>query len=255
MRCVFLANGRVGAEILQRLAAAGQRPTGLVVHPPERARDREAIVAATGLPPSRVLEGHRLNSPAGKQWLSDLHPDWVISISFGYLLSASVLAIPTLGALNLHPALLPFNRGSYPNVWSIVDRTPAGVTLHFMDERIDTGDLVAQARVSIAPIDTGASLYRKLEDASIELFLNQWPLIEAGAVQRWPQAGGGTIHRKADVEALDRIEPDRMYRAQELIDLLRARSFPPHRGAYLDLRDRKVYLRLELSEERREQGK
>jgi methionyl-tRNA formyltransferase len=210
---------------------------------------RDELIAASGLQSPQILDGQLLESAEGQQWLSDLQPDWLISFSFGYFLGAGVRAIPKLGALNVHPALLPFNKGSYPNVWSIVDKTPAGVTLHFMDEGLDTGDIVAQDTVTVSPTDTGASLYHRLEEASIDLFKKQWPSIRAGVVPRHPQLGEGTTHRKTDVDRIDCIDPNGTYRAQDLIDLLRARTFPPYYGAYLDLGDRKVYLRLELSDE------
>ncbi len=115
--------------------------------------------------------------------------------------------------MNLHPGLLPFNKGAYPNVWTIVDRTPAGATLHHIDSYFDTGDIVAQAETSVDATDTGEELYRKLEDLSIQLFKDSWPAIKSGAVGRRPQLGVGTLHKKADVAAIDRIDPNAMYQS------------------------------------------
>ena len=89
---------------------------------------------------------------------------------FGYILRPNFLRLIPRGCVNVHPALLPYNRGAYPNVWSIVDGSPAGVTIHFVDEGIDTGDIIAQAQVVIEPVDTGESLYRKLERGAVALF-------------------------------------------------------------------------------------
>ena len=58
--------------------------------------------------------------------------------------------------------MLPYNRGMHPWYWSIVDETPAGVTIHFIDENIDEGHIIAQKEVLIDPTDTGESLYGKL---------------------------------------------------------------------------------------------
>jgi methionyl-tRNA formyltransferase len=190
-----------------------------------------------------------LRTADGLAWLEAHAPEWMISVYFGYILRAEALAIPTRGTLNLHAGLLPFNRGVHPNVWSLVEGTAAGVTLHWVDAGVDTGDLAAQCEVPVTPTDTGATLYARLEDAALSLFRNAWPEVENNTLARTPQSPGGTLHRVSDVEVLDRIDPERTYKARELIDILRARTFPPYKGAYLALGDRKVYLRLEVWEE------
>ena len=249
MKYVLLGNGRVALAILQRLVAEGAPPVALVVHPSARARERDAIIAASGLTAADVRQGPDLRNPEGVEWLAAHQPDWLISTYFGYILSGAALRLARQGALNLHPALLPYNRGAYPNVWSIVDGTPAGVTLHHMDEELDTGDIVLQREVPVKCADTGEVLYRRLEDAAISLFAECWPMLQAGTLPRRKQPGGGTSHRLRDVERIDRIDPNALYRAGDLIDVLRGRTFPPHRGAYLDYGDRRVYLQLQLHEE------
>src|SRR5438093_10302620 len=173
-----------------------------------------------------------------------------ISVLFDYVLRPEFLPLFSRGCFNLHPALLPYNKGAYPNVWSIVERTPAGVTLHFIDRSVDGGDIIAQREVPVTGTDTGASLYGRLETAAIEIFKEEWPALKEGRVVRRPQMGEGTFHRVADVARIDRIEPERAYPARELIDILRARTFPPHKGAYLDLGDRRIYVNVELTEEK-----
>ncbi|MHC5002850.1 MAG: formyltransferase family protein, partial [Planctomycetota bacterium] len=141
-------------------------------------------------------------------------------------------------------------RGGYPNVWSIIDRTPAGATLHYIDEGVDTGPVIAQRRVEVGPTDTGATLYRRLERACVDVFRDTWPDLARGSIRAAPQdPSAGTSHRDRDVKEIDRIDLDATYRARDLIDLLRARTFPPHRGAYFVEGGRRIYLRLELEAE------
>jgi methionyl-tRNA formyltransferase len=249
MRYIYLANGRVGWEILRWLTEQGQNPAGVVVHPQAKAKYRDELIAMSRLLPDEILEGPKLATQEGVDWVSARKPEWLVSISFGYILKPAVLAVPTKGAINLHPALLPYNRGAYPNVWSIVDRTPAGVTLHVIDPGVDTGDIIAQRTIPVEPTDTGSTLYARLEEASIALFQEAWPALLAGSFQRRPQQPDGTFHRVSDVEQIDRIDPNQQVRAGDLIDIIRARTFPPYKGAYLDLPDRRVYLKLELTEE------
>jgi len=252
VKYVYLANGRLGWEVLRWLVEQGYPPAGLVVHPLDRAKYWEDIVASAGVARRHVIEGPAMRTQEGLAWLRAHEPEWLVSVLFGYILTADVLAVPKHGAVNLHPALLPYNRGAYPNVWSIVEHTPAGVTLHLIDSGIDTGDIIAQREVKVDPTDTGATLYARLEEAALALFKDSWPSICENSIQRKPQPVGGTIHRVIDVERIDCLDPDQYIRAGDLIDILRARTFPPYKGAYLDLPDRRVYVQIELTEEPRQ---
>jgi methionyl-tRNA formyltransferase len=248
LRIVYLANNRVGLAALELLRRDGTEIAGLVVHPADRQKHRAEIIAAAGVPADRIFDGSTLRDPAVLARITALDADLALSVFFGYLLRPDFLAAFRGNVLNLHPALLPYNRGAHPNVWSIIDGTPAGATLHYVDPGIDTGDIVAQAEVPVAATDTAATLYAKLEAASLDLLAATWPAIRAGTAPRTPQlATTGTSHKVRDLAALDRIDLDRPTTARELINLLRARSFPPHPGAYIDLDGQRIYLRLELT--------
>lgn len=251
MRIVLFCNNWAGWQAFKWLLAQGEEVVGLVVHPEGSARCRGEILAeARRRPGIAVLDGSRLDREETVRSLAGLRPDIGLSVYFGYILKPEVLSLFPLEVLNLHPSYLPYNRGAHPNVWSIVEETPAGVTLHYVDAGIDTGDIVAQREVPVAPSDTGGSLYRKLERAGLELLQEAWPHIKAGRVRRQPQPRDrGTFHRVAQLRELDRIDLDKEYRARDLINLLRARTFPPYKGAYFEDQGRRVYIRLELEEE------
>ena len=122
--------------------------------------------------------------------------------------------------------------------------------MHVVDEGIDTGPILAQKRVEVAETDTGATLYRKLEDACVALLAEAWPRFDAGELTPVPQdLTAGTTHRVRDVEAIDRIDPGRAYTARELIDVIRARTFPPHKGAYIEVDGRRIHLRLDADDD------
>ena len=70
--------------------------------------------------------------------------------------------IPPKGCINFHLSYLPYNRGKKPNVWPIIDGSPAGVTMHYIDNDIDSGSIVAQSEVKVDIVDTGKTLYNKL---------------------------------------------------------------------------------------------
>jgi len=172
--------------------------------------------------------------------------DLLLCLWFGRILPEPVLRLPGLGAINIHPALLPLNRGKHPNIWSIVDRTPAGVTIHFLDQGIDTGPIILQRPVPVLPSDTGQTLYERLLEASVETFKEAWLRVLRGEYSSIPQSGPATLHRARDLERISEIDLNRTYLARELIDLLRARTFPPYDGCYFVVDGQRYYLRLEL---------
>ena len=91
---------------------------------------------------------------------------------------------------------------------------PAGVTVHYIDPGVDTGDIIAQRRIPVEPTDTGGSLHEKITSDQVELFKEIWPLILRGNNSRTPQdLSKATLHRKAEVEEISRIDLDRTYRA------------------------------------------
>jgi methionyl-tRNA formyltransferase len=245
-----MGNNWVGWQVIKWLKKEGEAIEGLVVHPPKRQKYTDEITKTADLPKTRIFDGSRINEVKTINAIKSFSPDIGLSILFGYILKKEIINVFPQGIINLHPAYLPYNRGQYPNVWSIVDGTPAGVTIHFMDEGVDTGDIVAREEVDVEPTDTGESLYRKLEKKSVELFKMTWPLVRDGKFQRIEQdLSEGTYHRTADVQSIDEIQLNMNYRADDLINILRARTFPPYKGAYFMVNGKKVYIRVHLEYE------
>jgi methionyl-tRNA formyltransferase len=246
MRILLFANNWVGWQIAAWLQAQKEEIVGLVLHPRERRKHGPEIIEAAGLDASRILDGSRLDEEAVMATIKAWQPSIGISALFGYILRRKVLDLMPSGCLNVHPAFLPYNRGAFPNVWSIIEGTPAGATIHYIDEGVDTGDLVAQRGVAVEPVDTGETLYRKLEHTCVELFKETWPLIRRHQAPRVPQPPGGTRHFVREVAQIDEINLDRTYSAREFVNLLRARTFPPYPGAFFRDGQRKVYLQLQF---------
>ncbi len=248
MRLICLVNNYLGWKALEFLRGKAE-VVAVVIHPPERAKFQGEIAACAQSAGAKVLTVRDLGDPTAFAKLGDLRPEMGISVMYGYLLKRNFLEIIPHGCLNLHPGYLPYNRGAHPNVWSIIDKTPAGVTLHYIDEGIDTGDLVQQKAVSVCPSDTGESLYHKLEAAALELLQEAWPAVERGEVARTAQPRDqGTFHKQADLTRIDEIDLEQSYRAQDLLDLLRARTFPPYPGAFFRHNGRKVHVRVQFEE-------
>jgi methionyl-tRNA formyltransferase len=107
--------------------------------------------------------------------------------------------------INLHIGYLPYNRGADPTLWSVLEDTPGGVTIHYIDPGVDTGDVIAQREVTFDDEDTLKTAYDKLQHHLLDLFEQTWPAIAAGTNECHPQQGEGTSHRvkdRAEVEHL-----------------------------------------------------
>jgi len=243
-----MGNNLLGLKALEFLITQKENICGLAVHVSEKAKYIDEIINSSQLPKSKIIKGDRINEPETVKKIKRLKPDIILSVCFGYILKSEIIKIPPLGAINLHTAYLPYNRGANPNVWSIVDGTPAGVTLHYINSGTDTGDIIAQKEVPGDWFDTGITLYKKLEEEAFKLFQQTWPDIKSGRIKRKKQRGKGSFHWVKDLEKIDRINLSKEYKAKDLINILRSRTFPPYNGAYIELNTRKIYLRLKLYE-------
>ena len=245
-RIVFLGNNKLAVRVLSFLRTQPQEIVALVVHPRGKAKNQRQLMNISRLPKDRILLGNKINQIKTVRTLTVLKPDVLVSVMFGYILKSPVIATAVKGAINLHPAYLPYNRGAHPNVWSIIDNTPAGVTLHVINQGVDTGKILAQKRLTILPTDTGESLYQRLEDAAHDLFVEAWPKLMSGKIKSRPQPRGGSFHTVKDLQKVDEIDLNKNYMGRDLINLLRARTFPPYNGAYFKAGGRKIFVRIRL---------
>jgi len=130
--------------------------------------------------------------------------NFLISYGYRYVLKKEILDLFPNRAINLHISYLPYNRGADPNFWSFIDGTPKGVTIHYLDEGVDTGDIIVQKEVVFDSLEseTLASSYQKLHIEIQNLFFQNWEAIKNQKCSRRPQVGNGTVHKKKDKEAL-----------------------------------------------------
>jgi methionyl-tRNA formyltransferase len=129
-------------------------------------------------------------------------------VSHGYRKILREHQIQDGNVINLHISLLPYNRGADPTLWSVLEDTPAGVTIHYIDPGVDTGDVIAQREVRFADDDTLATAYEKLQRELLDLFKTTWPHIAQGTNERRPQQGDGTTHKVADRAAVEHLLTD-----------------------------------------------
>lgn len=156
------------------------------------------------------VDAQYMNNETANNWFGAF--DWIVSYNYAHILKPDVLAAVEGRAVNLHISLLPWNRGCHPNVWSWAEDTPKGVTLHYMDEGVDTGDIIAQSEVTWDSLDgeTLRTTYAKLDQEAQLMFRRTWPDVVSGSVGRMPQArcDHGSYHARADLAKLQHLLTD-----------------------------------------------
>jgi folate-dependent phosphoribosylglycinamide formyltransferase PurN len=129
--------------------------------------------------------------------------DWVISYGYRHILKKQHIESSKNPIINLHISFLPYNRGADPNYWSWVDNTPKGVTIHAIDEGIDTGDIFIQKEVTFSENETLSSSYNKLKKEIEKLFINNFKNIIKSNILPHTQPAGGSLHYVKDFPGVD----------------------------------------------------
>ena len=154
---------------------------------------------------SPVLEAHGytvLNetNPVTPDTLRNAGVDFIISYGYRHILKREVLDLFKERVINLHISLLPWNRGADPNLWSFLENTPKGVSIHQIDEGLDTGDILLQKEVTFnKENETLASTYEALQEEILLLFRKNFKALLEGKIQGKKQSPGlGSFHRLKD---------------------------------------------------------
>ena len=166
-----------------------------------------------------------------------------------YIITEAMINLTLRGFVNTHPGFLPYNRGKHPYFWSIVDGTPFGVTLHFVDTGIDHGPIIAQEEIPVSWLDTGESLYVKSRNAILRLFYSNYDSIMNNTIAKtFNCTEKGTFHQGKELEPFCTIELDRQYTARTLLNILRGRMFNGKGAAGFTENGKEYLVSIEITE-------
>lgn len=225
------AANHVGTEIARFLGAQSDLLACVIVNRADSEAVREQIISAANA--THVIHSDALYEPGTIKLLQSLSIDYLILAWWPNIIKSALINIPARGCLNFHPSYLPYNRGKHYNFWNLVEDVPFGVTIHWVDESVDGGEIAFQRKIEKTWEDTGASLFSKAQHAIIELFKDNFERIRLQDVPRIPQQPDtGSYHHSRELDAASRIDLNATYTARHLLNVLRARTFPPHPGAW-----------------------
>ncbi|MDR3000513.1 MAG: hypothetical protein LBU89_04530 [Fibromonadaceae bacterium] len=173
--------------------------------------------------------------------------DYFILAWWPYIVKESFFSIPKIGTLNFHPSYLPYNRGKHPSFWNIIEEVPYGVTIHFVDKGIDSGDIIFQKEIAKDWLDTGYSLYQKSLKMIVQLFIDNFENIKSGNYERRCQPNYGTFHYAKEMNEKLELKLDEKVTARELLNLLRAKDFPNSPQCYFVENDKKYTVKVNIT--------
>jgi len=194
MRVLFFGSAVIAFQTLEALLASSQDELVGVVTQPDRPGGRKlkttpcpvkVFAQKRGLP---VFSPEKVGSSESLEALKELKADLFVVVAYGQYIPQSVLALPPFGSINLHPSLLPKYRGSSPIQWALADgEAVTGVTILYVSEKMDAGDILCQREVPIRMEDTALTMVPVLSRAGAELLMEAVDQIHCGTVDAAPQ--------------------------------------------------------------------
>jgi len=233
-RIVFMGTPQFAVSCLEALLESECNIVAVVTQP-DRPQGRKKVLTPSPVKEAAlkhhlpVLQPERMRNKEAVEELASFHPDLIVTAAYGQILPKSLLEVPELGCVNVHGSLLPAYRGGAPIQRSIINgESKTGITLMYMAEGLDTGDMIAVEEVEITDEDTSGTLFEKMGAAGAALLKRELPRLLAGRVEAQPQD-----------ESLATYAPN-LTRQDEMIDWTRSpreifnqvRGLSPFSGGY-----------------------
>lgn len=218
MNIVFMGTPQFAVPSLLQMVEKGYSIKGVVTQP-DRPKGRKRILTPPpvkeaavklGLP---VMQPERLRAPEAVAELALWQPDLIVTAAYGQILPKEVLDMPKLGCINVHASLLPKYRGGAPIHHAIMNgESETGVTIMYMAEGLDTGDMIAKEAVKITDEDNVGTMFEKLADVGAKLLIKTLPDLLAGQAPRIPQAESEATYAPNITREQERIDWSRSAR-------------------------------------------
>ena len=242
MRIVFIGAGAIGVPTLQALLKSEHHVVAVVTQA-DKPAGRAQLIEPTPVKKTvttanvQVLQPPRIKDPQAIEEIRALTPDVIVVMAYGQILPRDVLEIPKIVSLNLHASLLPRWRGAAPIQAAIAagDRQ-IGITVMYMDEGLDTGDILLQRTIDILPDDTGGSLQDRLAQIAPEALLESLRMLEKNSAPRIPQDNAQATWAPKLKREHGRIDWSELAEAIER----KIRAFNPWPGAFMEIGGRNL---------------
>lgn len=254
MKIVFMGTPDFARDSLKTVVEAGH-DVKLVVTNPDKPKGRGMKMIPSEVKEYALEKGLNIeqplkvrNNPEFVEKLKNINPDVICVVAYGKIIPKEILDIPRLGCINVHGSLLPKYRGAAPIQWAVLNGDKeTGVTTMFMDEGMDTGDMIEKEVVKIGDNETTGELWDRLSIVGANLLVKTLKLLENGEATRKKQPEKFTVAPMLKKE-IAKIDWEN-YSSKKIKDL--ARGLNPFMGAFSYLNDKKIKIwKVEIVEEK-----
>lgn len=236
MRIVFMGTPDFAVPCLEALVHNKYEVVGVVTQPDKPFGRKQSELkappvkeAAVKLGIATVLQPVKVRTPEFLEAVRALEPDLIVTAAYGRILTRNVLDVPKLGCINVHASLLPKYRGAAPIQWAIINGdNKTGITTMFMDEGMDTGDILLTREVTIPPDMTSGELFDELMSLGSQVLLDTLKALENGTLKRTPQDHSKAVNVPMITKELGLVDWNR--KAVEIHNLVRGTN--PWPGAF-----------------------
>lgn len=242
MRIIFVGTSSFGIPILKELISLEEDIIAVITQP-DRPFGRGKRIQPSPIKELALNYGlylfqpENINAESVIQKLKELKPDLIILISYGQILSGEVLNIPTRGCLNVHPSLLPRYKGSAPIQWTIIrGEGETGISFLFMNEKIDSGDIILQKKIKIMPEENYQELSKRLAIISAEMIKEVLDKIKRGDFLKITQPQKKYFYARK-INKID-CQINWNNRGVDIFNLIRGVTFIP--GAYTEYKGKRI---------------
>jgi methionyl-tRNA formyltransferase len=189
MRIALIGQAAFGADVFKKLHERGEEIVGVFCPPDSPKGKVDPLKDAAQQAGIQVFQPRRMKDVEALEQMQSLTPDLAILAFVTDIVPGRVLAVPRLGSICYHPSILPVHRGASAINWAVIQGdTKTGLTIFWVDEGIDTGDILLQKEVEIGPDETTGTVYfNKLYPLGVEAVIEAVALIKAGKAQHIPQ--------------------------------------------------------------------
>lgn len=223
---LLLADGsEVPVACARALEAERVHIQALVVGPSVPLESAQAIVDQFSVKPPIIVTNRPDQDPYIESLIASRRIDYLFSCFYEHRIFPSLIEGARFGGTNIHPSVLPHNRGFHTSFWGIMSRTPLGATIHWLAEGLDEGDIIAQEIFFDDGTLSAAEIRCRQRDLCVSLFNKNLPLILAGKAQRKPQEKGGEYHFKKDIVAATTFRSCDSVSFEQLLHLVRATDY------------------------------